>query len=438
MIMFFWISIPGSLVYSFLIFTVFDINWIQYKKQIVWFTILHSLFLFLLYYLKLPIELIIGAQIGLSILLLKHFFGFSWNVATLISLSLSTVQTLVESTMIHFRDTISPYYLVQIVKYSKHEVLLIWAIYFLLFLIGLFFHVRKISFFKWFTVQHAEYTNYLVFLMGMFLIQDGIVNVISIRHTKMSQQSHDYFFIISIISILMMVGTIFLLNSFGTKLELQTMEQTEGVYLQNIEELISSVRAQRHDYHNHLQVISGLVQRKEYEEVSIYLKELNIELQSQQALLQLNHTSLAALLQAKKEIAQVHNVTMKIDAYTAIPIMEIKSYELVQILGNLLDNAIEEEIQVPADRRMIHVTIDQMLNCLLVCHIHNPNSWIEANNIEKIFQEGYTTKECHKGIGLQTVKRIVETYEGHIEVESNQTSGTTFSIFIPYLRRAKM
>ncbi|MGM0878094.1 MAG: sensor histidine kinase [Bacillota bacterium] len=353
------------------------------------------------------------------------------------SLSRSAVQTLMVSLMTQF-GVISSNYMEKLIDFPVQELLITCGFYFLMFLIGLIVYAKKLSFFKWFTVQHTEYTNYLVVVMIMFLLQDDLINLISMRNSKRIPHSDDYFFIISIISILIMGVTISLLYSFGKQLEFQTMEKTERVYLRNIKELILSVRAQRHDYHNHLQVISSLIHRKEYEEVAEYLKELNAELQSQQALMQLNHTPLAALIQAKKEIAQVHHIAMKVEVNTLIPPLEIKSYELVQILGNLLDNAIEEELKVPPNRRFINVTIDQMFNSLVVFRVHNSNSWIEANRIEKIFQEGYTTKENHEGLGLITAKRISCKYQGHIEVESDLHSGTIFSVFIPFTKRREV
>ena len=123
-------------------------------------------------------------------------------------------------------------------------------------------------------------------------------------------------------------------------------------------------------------------------------------------MLHLDHAPVAALLQAKKEIAQVHHVTIKVEVVTSIPAIEMISFELVQVLGNLLDNAIEEEIKAPPGRRIIHVKIDRMLNSFLVFRVVNANSWIEENSTDKVFQEGYTTKEGHLGLGLLTVKRI--------------------------------
>ena len=432
----FLLSIPEALAYLFLNFSLFGIDWTRFKKRIVTFIFLTSLFMNLLLLFKVPIELSVVANIVFNMLVFKKLFPFSWSVAALMSLSQSAVHTMVESMMIHVRDVTSPHYQEELLEYSVRELLITLGADFLLFAIGYYFYVKKITFLKWFTSRHTEYTNYVVVLMSMFVIQN-LINLISIRNSNLETHFDDYFLVVSLISIGIMGITIFLLNSFGKRLELQTTEQTEGVYLRNIEELISSVRAQRHDYHNHLQVISGLVHRKEYEEVTGYLKELNIELQSQQALLHLDHAPVAALLQAKKEIAQVHHVTIKVEVVTSIPAIEMISFELVQVLGNLLDNAIEEEIKAPPGRRIIHVKIDRMLNSFLVFRVVNANSWIEENSTDKVFQEGYTTKEGHLGLGLLTVKRIVSKYQGHIEIESDRSCGTTFSIFIPFSEKKR-
>ncbi|MBD1382603.1 sensor histidine kinase [Metabacillus arenae] len=430
----FLVFILKSFVYLFLTYILFGIDWSYFKKQMIWCIFLFSLFMFLLLFLKLPIEMTVVAYTVFNLFLFKSFFPFSWNVAALMSLSRSAIQTLVEGLMTHF-GVISRHYIDKLMDFPTQELIITCGVYFLMLLIGLFLYTKKISLFKWFTVRHTEYTNYLVVLMIMFLLQDDLIHLMSIRNSKMAQYTADYFLIISMISIFIMGITIFSIYSFGKQLEFQTMQKTERVYLRNIEELIFSVRSQRHDYHNHLQVISGLLHQKEYEEADEYLKELNLELQSQQALMQLDHTPLAALIQAKKEIAQIHHIVMKVEVYTLIPPLEIKSYELVQILGNLLDNAIEEELNVPPERRIITLTIDRMLNSLVVFRVHNANSWIEENRIEKVFQEGYTTKENHKGLGLITAKRISCKYQGYIDVESDPHSGTMFSVFIPFIEK---
>lgn len=57
---------------------------------------------------------------------------------------------------------------------------------------------------------------------------------------------------------------------------------------------------------------------------------------------------------------------------------------------------------------------------------------IEANNLEKIFNPFYTTKSEGTGMGLSIVHKIMEEYEGWINVSSSVGEGTIFEILLPY------
>ncbi len=56
---------------------------------------------------------------------------------------------------------------------------------------------------------------------------------------------------------------------------------------------------------------------------------------------------------------------------------------------------------------------------------------IPAEDMEKIFDPFFTTKEKGVGLGLSIVKKIVESNNGEIAVESVLESSTTFTIFLP-------
>lgn len=414
-----WIVIPDVLVQTYLIFALFGIEWKSYKRQTFWFIVIFTLFSLLLFKLHFPFELRILLNVFIHTLLMKMFYPFSWRVTFLISIIRTSIQTIMF------------FFTIDLFQYSINDLYIAWTVDAALLALGILLSVKKLSIFKWFTEQHKEYKKYLIFITALFLFHDELINLIMIRTIDNPQTTGRDVLIVALITDMFMAVIIYIIITFGKRLEQQTLDTTEKVYLHNLEDFIASVRAHRHDYSNHLQVIAGLIHREEYEDVKQYLKDLNQELRGQEFLVQLDHPPLAALLQTKVEIAHLEHIDIKVDAYTTIPPLEIKSYELVQIVGNLLDNAIDEELKAPMPVRFITVTLNRMLDSMLIIRVHNVNSWIPQENLGNIFDKGFTTKESHQGIGLATAKRLVTKYRGHIDVESRQSSGTTFVVFIP-------
>ncbi|MGM0884775.1 MAG: sensor histidine kinase [Bacillota bacterium] len=414
-----WIVIPDALVQTYLIFALFGIEWKSYKRQSFWFILIFVLFSLLLFKLHFPFELRILLNIFFHTLLMKMFYPFSWRVTFLISIIRTSIQTIMF------------FFTIDIFQYSIKDLYIAWTVDSALLALGIFLSVKKLAIFKWFTEQHKEYKKYLIVITALFLFHDELINLLMIRAIDNPQTTGRDVLIVALITDMFMAVIIYIIITFGKRLEQQTLDTTEKVYLHNLEDFIASVRAHRHDYSNHLQVIAGLIHREEYEDVKQYLKDLNQELRGHEFLVQLDHPPLAALLQTKVEIAHLEHIDIKVDAYTTIPPLEIKSYEMVQIVGNLLDNAIEEELKAPVPVRFITVTLNRMLDSMLIIRVHNVNSWIPQENLGNIFDKGYTTKESHQGIGLATVKRLVTKYRGHIDVESRQAFGTMFVVFIP-------
>jgi two-component system sensor histidine kinase PilS (NtrC family) len=63
--------------------------------------------------------------------------------------------------------------------------------------------------------------------------------------------------------------------------------------------------------------------------------------------------------------------------------------------------------------------------------ISDSGSGIPQENIKKIFDPFYTTKEKGVGLGLSIVHKIIENHNGKIIVNSEQNKGTSFNIYLP-------
>ncbi|MEC0518477.1 sensor histidine kinase [Bacillus inaquosorum] len=211
----------------------------------------------------------------------------------------------------------------------------------------------------------------------------------------------------------------------------------ERKYSKKTEDIILSLRSKKHDFSNHLHVINHLFKSKRYEDLHIYLNELCADLDVSQTLIHLNNSSIAGLLQSKYEVAKNRNLSFHIEVKHLMPKTGMQNYELIQVVGNLLDNAFDAEFEATKNQDSIvpqvSVRISQLLNSFLVISVHNEHSVIPKHKHTLIFKEGYSTKYKHTGLGLAAIKKVIDKAQGRLEVNSSEKNGTTFSIFIPII-----
>jgi signal transduction histidine kinase len=74
---------------------------------------------------------------------------------------------------------------------------------------------------------------------------------------------------------------------------------------------------------------------------------------------------------------------------------------------------------VPASRSRVEIRVE------------DTGVGIAPENLPKIFDLYFTTKDHGTGIGLSMVYRIVQLHDGEIEVQSTPGRGTTFKVLLP-------
>ena len=66
--------------------------------------------------------------------------------------------------------------------------------------------------------------------------------------------------------------------------------------------------------------------------------------------------------------------------------------------------------------------------------IENDGIPIPPEHVDKVFEPYFTTKRSGTGLGLATVKKIVDEHQGQIKIASGPEQGTTVSLQMPALR----
>ncbi|WP_230492590.1 sensor histidine kinase [Martelella alba] len=109
----------------------------------------------------------------------------------------------------------------------------------------------------------------------------------------------------------------------------------------------------------------------------------------------------------------------------------LRETELMSIIGNLLDNAIEATLAREGDRYPVEVYIVGGARELVI-EIADQGGGIDPALRERIFELGATSKDNgDHGLGLHLVSSYVDHAGGSIEVAANAPYGTVFSVFIP-------
>ncbi|WP_271814649.1 sensor histidine kinase [Clostridium beijerinckii] len=196
-----------------------------------------------------------------------------------------------------------------------------------------------------------------------------------------------------------------------------------------LEDFNKTLRSQRHDYLNHIQVIYSLMELEEFQEARNYIEPVYKDIVRISKALKTSKPAVNALFQAKLQVAEKNNIDMELEIKSNLNNLNMEPWDFCRIIGNIIDNAIFALKQKPSNRYMLVELSEDLKNIRL--NISNNGDCIPTEIIGSIFKEGFSTKnEKGDGIGLAIVKEIVESFSGTIEVTSNDKR-TSFEVILP-------
>ncbi len=191
-------------------------------------------------------------------------------------------------------------------------------------------------------------------------------------------------------------------------------------YLTQVENLSESIRQFRHDYKAHLFCMDALLSQGKYEELHQYLLKLHqISPQDLNVAQYTLNGPLNVVLNQKAGDAQRIGVPLKINVVCPerSPIQDI---DLVTLVTNLLDNALEAASAAPEPMAALDIRPEK---AYLRIEVVNAT----AGDALKENPALVTTKadrEAH-GLGLKIVRNLVERYEGMYQVSGDSGSFRT-------------
>jgi sensor histidine kinase YesM len=169
------------------------------------------------------------------------------------------------------------------------------------------------------------------------------------------------------------------------------------------------IRALRHDMKNHILALQVLVQKNEMEEADNYLQSMQSFMANPQEYVATGNDNVDSLLNYK--IQKAKDVLNIVETNISIPEnLNLHSFDLNVVLGNLLDNAIRACLQTEEKKLKITMKLDKGVLFLNIC-----NSCLGIIKGKRNMLETTKYDKTNHGIGLKNVQRIVEKYHGDME-----------------------
>jgi signal transduction histidine kinase/putative methionine-R-sulfoxide reductase with GAF domain len=114
--------------------------------------------------------------------------------------------------------------------------------------------------------------------------------------------------------------------------------------------------------------------------------------------------------------------------FQALPIILMDREQIKQAILNLLMNAIQA---MPEGGRLVLSGRNSEDGQWIYISIRDSGMGISEEDINKLFDPFFSTKEGGIGLGLSITHRIIDQHHGKIEVESTPEKGTLFTIWLP-------
>lgn len=217
-----------------------------------------------------------------------------------------------------------------------------------------------------------------------------------------------------VIAILTCVMLINISKANNLKTEILLAKQQERLYEESTlstNEQIEKISSIRHDIKNKLMALKGLINQGEFDQAIQLCDDTSGKLESTHTPINSTNPILNAILNVELEKAISLGINFTIDISNSLT--HISSADTVSLIGNICDNAIEYLSTQSKENRIMVLQIHSQFNHdIITCKNKISESILENNPT-------LTTTKADKsnhGIGIATIKRIVQEYDGEFIV----------------------
>jgi two-component system CitB family sensor kinase len=186
------------------------------------------------------------------------------------------------------------------------------------------------------------------------------------------------------------------------------------------------LRAQAHEFSNHLHVIGGLLDLDRRADAVAYIERVGGAGSITADIIDGANAdpALAALLLAKSSTAHERGVELRLDPGSAVDIRA--GDDALTVLGNLVDNAVDAVETGGTVRVLVRSSVQGVR---MVVDDDGPG--VAESQRGRIFDLGVSSKGADRGIGLALVSRVVTRRNGRVAITDSELGGASFDAWLP-------
>ncbi len=281
--------------------------------------------------------------------------------------------------------------------------------FFILFKTVLYFRKSK-RFNIWFA--NLPVKEYILLILTVYVLG----NTESVICFSVDYESYIKIIIVLLmVLVLMLIGRIILINernyTMGNVIGIleEQMEKFTGYYSE-LNEKETKLRQFRHDTKNLLLVLHSMIAENKKEQALDYIKKVETMYQKTSKDYDTGNFIADALLSSKAHNAELINT--KIDFNGFIPSEKIDDVDMVILLSNILDNALEACEKLEGNKK---ISIDSVLNKQMwVFTVRNPiDKVVDINNNHIMTSKD--NKDIH-GFGIMNMELVARSYDGILKL----------------------
>lgn len=350
-------------------------------------------------------------------ILSMSFFKIKSSRAVFYSVLLVSISSFLEHIIIFI---ISSYSSLYIAEYKSETILLVVEIiiskvlYFIVVMVLLRFTQKDEAIVK---IPTAFYIFPLITLISVICFWYVSLN----QHLEFKNQ-----IILGMVSVLLFLATLFVFFSFQAnaqrenKLLLLQQEQdkilTDINYYEILEKQNDNLRAYAHDAKNHLSTIKNL---NDNPEIETYISKMIERLAEYGKVCHSGNHTLDVVIDKYVTECDINGINFEFDIKNN-NLATINVYDIVTILGNLLDNAVEAAVKSKDKKVSIETDFRNNFSVIIVSNSCNKNPQFSNSALPVTTKNN---KRLH-GFGLKSVRKTIKNYNGDIAFYYDETANS--------------